>query len=234
MFFILIRSNRIGSHYIEIAKKDMGNLIQHLPNADLAYLRQGTQHFDDYVFAVEWAQKYAYWNRFLMIEAMAQALRATKRLPPFSVDMGFHDKDSVVVDCHHNYISREKILNTQSGKHEEVFLTRKGATSARAGQLALIPGSMGARSFIVRGKGSEHSYCSCSHGAGRRYSRGESTRRFTLEDHIASTEGIACRKDKDVIDETPLSYKNIDDVMAAQSDLVDIVHVLKQKVCVKG
>lgn len=130
--------NKIGSMYIEIAKKDMGSLIQNLPNADLAYLRKGTQHFDDYCFAVDWAQRYAHWNRYLMIESIANALRATKRLPPFTVDLSFGQSDSVVVDCHHNYITKQMILNTETGKQDEVLLTRKGATSARKGELGVI------------------------------------------------------------------------------------------------
>ena len=132
------------------------------------------------------------------------------------------------VNCHHNYVQRERHFG------EEVFVTRKGAVSARAGQLGIIPGSMGARSFIVRGKGEPESFESCSHGAGRTMSRGDAKRLFTLADHRAATEGVECRKDKDVLDETPAAYKDIDAVMAAQADLVDIVHTLKQVVCVKG
>jgi tRNA-splicing ligase RtcB len=132
------------------------------------------------------------------------------------------------VNCHHNYVSREKHFG------KDVFVTRKGAVKAGLGDLGIIPGSMGARSFIVRGKGNPDSFCSCSHGAGRAMSRNEANRRFSIEDHVAATAGIECRKDAGVIDETPMAYKDIDAVMAAQSDLVEIVHTLRQVVCVKG
>jgi len=132
------------------------------------------------------------------------------------------------VNCHHNYVQKERHFG------EDVYVTRKGAVSARMGELGIIPGSMGACSYIVRGKGHPESFASCSHGAGRRMSRGEARRSFTLEDHRAATEGVECRKDAGVIDETPGAYKDIDAVMAAQSDLVDVVHTLKQVVCVKG
>jgi tRNA-splicing ligase RtcB len=132
------------------------------------------------------------------------------------------------VNCHHNYVQKE----THFG--QEVYLTRKGAVSAKKGQLGIIPGSMGARSYIVRGKGNPESFESCSHGAGRVMSRGDAKRQFTLADHRAATEGVECRKDKDVLDETPAAYKDIDAVMAAQADLVEVVHTLKQVVCVKG
>jgi tRNA-splicing ligase RtcB len=132
------------------------------------------------------------------------------------------------VNCHHNYVSWENHFR------ENVLVTRKGAVRARKGDLGIIPGSMGAKSFIVCGKGHAESFCSCSHGAGRKMSRGQANKTFTLEDHAKATEGVECRKDAGVIDETPGAYKSIDDVMAAQSDLVDIVHTLKQVVCVKG
>jgi tRNA-splicing ligase RtcB len=132
------------------------------------------------------------------------------------------------VNCHHNYVSKEHHFG------QDVCVTRKGAVSAKAGQLGIIPGSMGARSYIVSGKGNPESFESCSHGAGRVMSRGEAKRSFTLADHRAATVGVECRKDKDVIDETPAAYKDIDAVMEAQRDLVDVVHTLKQVVCVKG
>jgi tRNA-splicing ligase RtcB len=132
------------------------------------------------------------------------------------------------VNCHHNYVQREHHFG------RDVFVTRKGAVSARQGELGIIPGSMGARSYIVRGKGNPESFHSCSHGAGRVMSRSEAKRRFTLADHRAATEGVECRKDRNVIDETPMAYKDIDAVMEAQKDLVEVVYTLKQVVCVKG
>jgi tRNA-splicing ligase RtcB len=156
-----------------------------------------------------------------MMRAALRALAATPGLPPFAARLE-------AVNCHHNYISRE------SHYGRDLWVTRKGAVRAGAGELGIIPGSMGARSFIVRGKGNAESFCSCSHGAGRAMSRTEARRRFTLADHAAATAGVECRKDADVIDETPAAYKDIDAVMAAQADLVEVVHTLKQVVCVKG
>jgi tRNA-splicing ligase RtcB len=213
--------NKIGSYFIELAKKDMEQHIANLPDADLAYFEEGAEHFDDYVRAVSWAQAYATKNRELMMDAVVAAARTTPQLPPFTAD-------AMVVNCHHNYVRREEHLGAQ------VWLTRKGAVRAGLGDLGIIPGSMGARSYIVRGRGSKESFESCSHGAGRAMSRGEAKRRFTLADHAAATAGVECRKDADVIDETPAAYKDIDAVMAAQSDLVEVVHTLKQVVCVKG
>ncbi|KEG15296.1 tRNA-splicing ligase RtcB [Trypanosoma grayi] len=213
--------NRIGTIFIELAKKDMGNHIANLPSAELSYLREGSPHFDQYVKAVDWAQRYAKWNRELMLQSVLQAMRNHIQ-KPFTVD-------KMAINCHHNYVERVEL-----SPKNHVWLTRKGATSARAGELAVIPGSMGAKSYIVRGKGNPLSYASCSHGAGRLYSRGEAKRRFTLEDHEAATVDVECRKDADVLDETPLAYKKIDDVMRAQSDLVEIVCALKQLLCVKG
>ena len=132
------------------------------------------------------------------------------------------------VNCHHNYVQRE----THFG--EPVLVTRKGAVSAQKGQMGIIPGSMGAKSFIVRGLGNEESFCSCSHGAGRTMSRTAAKKRFTVADQIRATEHVECRKDSEVIDEIPMAYKDIDAVMAAQSSLVEIVHTLRQVVCVKG
>jgi tRNA-splicing ligase RtcB len=213
--------NRIGTHFIELAKKDMGRSVANLPDRDLAYFEEGAAHFDDYCFAVEWAQRFAATNRALMMDAVVAAARATGGLPEFSAD-------ALVVDCHHNYVRRERHLDV------DVWVTRKGAVRAGAAELGIIPGSMGARSFIVRGKGNAESFESCSHGAGRAMSRGEAKRRFTLADHAAATAGVECRKDADVLDETPGAYKSIDAVMEAQRDLVDVVHALKQVVCVKG
>ncbi|RKG78348.1 RtcB family protein [Corallococcus terminator] len=213
--------NRIGSHFIELAKKDMQRFFIHLPDADLAYLPEGTEHFDDYVFAVSWAQDFAKMNRELMLHSAVQALKASGELPAFELSES-------AVNCHHNYISRENHF----GKN--CFVTRKGAVRAREGDMGIIPGSMGARSYIVRGKGNADAFHSCSHGAGRVMSRAAAKKSFTLEDHAKATEGVECRKDVDVIDETPAAYKPIDAVMAAQADLVEVVHTLKQVVCVKG
>ncbi len=213
--------NRIGSHFIELAKEEMRRFFIHLPDADLAYLPEGTEHFQDYVNAVSWAQEYAALNRELMLGSVVQALKASGALPAFELT-------DAAVNCHHNYISREKHFG------KSCLVTRKGAVRAREGDLGIIPGSMGARSYIVRGKGNADAFDSCSHGAGRVMSREAAKKRFTLEDHVKATAGIECRKDADVIDETPGAYKPIDAVMAAQADLVDVVHTLRQVVCVKG
>jgi tRNA-splicing ligase RtcB len=211
--------NRIGTYFIELAKRDMMRAVKNLPDKDLAYLVEGSRHFADYVEAVEWAQRYAMTNRQLMMNAVLDA--AHNQLPPFT--LGEH-----AVNCHHNYVAREHHFG------EDVFVTRKGAVRAGIGELGIIPGSMGTRSYIVRGKGNRESFCSCSHGAGRAMSRGEAKRRFTIEDHAKATAGIECRKDESVIDETPMAYKPIDKVMAAQADLVEVVHELRQVVVVNG
>jgi tRNA-splicing ligase RtcB len=213
--------NRIGQFFIELAKQDMRKFMINLPDQDLAYLPEGTDHFNDYVKAVHWAQNYAMKNRELMMGSILDALRTSGELPPF-------EADQEVVNCHHNYVAVEEHYG------ERVFVTRKGAVRAGKNDLGIIPGSMGAKSFIVRGKGNPESFESCSHGAGRAMSRSEAKRRFTLDDHARATEGIECRKDAEVIDETPAAYKSIDDVMKAQEDLVDVVHTLKQVVVVKG
>ena len=213
--------NRIGTYFIALARDDMRRQQVNLPDRDLAYLREGSEHFADYVEAVNWAQDFARENRELMMAAVVRAVGSVEGVRPFLAEVE-------VVNCHHNYVAREQ----HYGK--DVLVTRKGAVRARLGDLGIIPGSMGARSYIVRGKGNPESFHSCSHGAGRAMSRGEATRRFTLADHIAATAGVECRKDKGVIDETPAAYKPIDAVMAAQADLVEIVHTLRQVVCVKG
>ncbi|MCA8976179.1 MAG: RtcB family protein, partial [Planctomycetes bacterium] len=213
--------NRIGTHFIGLAKKDMQRHLQALPDQDLAYFTEGAEHFDDYVHAVGWAQRYARTNRDLMMAAILEALSRHGKLPKFS-------HGEVAVNCHHNYVQQEEHFGAT------VFVTRKGAVRAGAGDLGIIPGSMGARSFIVRGKGNPDSFCSCSHGAGRVMSRNEARRRFTVDDHVAATAGVECRKDEAVLDETPMAYKDIEAVMKAQSDLVEIVHTLRQVVCVKG
>jgi len=213
--------NRMGSYFIELAKKDMGSLLGNLPDRDLAYLQEGTEHFDDYVEAVEWAQDFARTNRDLMMEQIIEAVRNSGQVRPFQAQVQ-------AINCHHNYVARENHYG------RDILVTRKGAVRARQGDLGIIPGSMGARSYIVRGKGNPESFMSCSHGAGRVMSRSEAKRRFTIEDHKRMTEGVECRKDADVIDETPAAYKSIEAVMAAQSDLVEVVHTLRQVVCVKG
>jgi len=211
--------NAIGTYFIELAKKDALKNNVHLPDADLAYFPEGAQHFDDYVEAVGWAQDYARANREEMMDLVLEAMR--RHLPAFEVT-------GAAVNCHHNYVERERHFG------EEVWLTRKGAIRARAGELGIIPGSMGARSYIVRGKGAAESFHSCAHGAGRKMSRNAAQKAFSLEDLRTQTEGVVCRKDKGVLDEIPGAYKNIDEVMANQSDLVEVVHTLKQVLCVKG
>ena len=213
--------NRIGSHFIALAKKEMERWFIQLPDRDLAYLPEGSQAFDDYVEAVGWAQDYAAKNRELMLAATLRALGAWGKLPAFSVT-------EEAVNCHHNYVAREKHFG------DSVIVTRKGAVRAGEGDLGIIPGSMGACSYIVRGKGHPDSFSSCSHGAGRAMTRTAAKKQFTLEDHARATAGIECRKDAGVIDETPMAYKSIDAVMEAQRDLVDVVHRLRQVVCVKG
>ncbi|MFM8333568.1 MAG: RtcB family protein [Candidatus Methylumidiphilus sp.] len=212
--------NAIGCLFIELAKQDMRRYFINMPDTDLAYFPQQTEHFDDYVQAVGWAQDYARHNRALMMRNVVEAVRGIMA-KPFVAEVE-------AVNCHHNYVQRENHF----GKN--IWVTRKGAVSARLGELGIIPGSMGARSYIVRGKGEEQSFCSCSHGAGRVMSRSEAKRRFTVDDQKQATEGVECRKDASVIDEIPLAYKDIDAVMRAQADLVEIVHTLKQVVCVKG
>jgi tRNA-splicing ligase RtcB len=213
--------NRIGTFFIELARRDMRQHIKDLPDRDLAYFKEGSEHFDDYVDAVHWAQEFAMCNRKLMMEELIDAARASGELPPFTLT-------ETAVNCHHNYVAREEHYGAQ------VFITRKGAVRAGKGDMGIIPGSMGARSYIVRGLGNDESFHSCSHGAGRLMSRNEAKRRFSLADHIKATAGVECPKDSDVIDETPMAYKPIDDVMNAQKDLVEIVHTLRQVVCVKG
>ena len=213
--------NRIGSHFIALAKKDMSRHIHNLPDVNLAYFKEGSEHFDDYVEAVQWAQSFARHNRELMMKAVLDAVRKMKGIRSFQTA-------KEAVNCHHNYVSQE----FHYGK--SVFVTRKGAVRAGKDELGIIPGSMGARSYIVRGKGNPDSFCSCSHGAGRVMSRTQAKKQFTLDDHREATAGVECRKDKNVIDETPAAYKDIDKVMEAQDDLVEVVHTLKQVVCVKG
>ncbi|MBK6982848.1 MAG: RtcB family protein [Betaproteobacteria bacterium] len=211
--------NAMGRYFIERARREAERLDRRLPDRDLAWLDQGTPLFDDYVEAVGWAQDYALANRREMMRLVVEALR--RHLPAFTVE-------GEAINCHHNYVARERHLG------EDLFITRKGAIRAGAGELGIIPGSMGARSFVVRGLGNEASFCSCSHGAGRRMSRTEAKRRFSRDDLERQTAGVECRKDGGVIDEIPAAYKDIDEVMAQQADLVEVVHTLKQVVCVKG
>ncbi|MDM8559549.1 RtcB family protein [Candidatus Parabeggiatoa sp. HSG14] len=211
--------NVIGRYFINLAKKDMEKHIAQLPHRDLAYFSEGATHFDDYVDAVQWAQDYAMWNRREMMRLIIDTLR--KPLPPFEVT-------KEAINCHHNYVSVEEHFG------EQVFLTRKGAISATDGELGIIPGSMGAKSYIVKGMGNPESFCSCSHGAGRKMSRTAAKRNFNSNDVEIQTQGVECRKDKGIIDEIPGAYKSIEEVMTNQNDLVETVHILKQVVCVKG
>jgi len=211
--------NAIGTYFIELARKDCEQNQIQLPDRNLAYLPEGAAHFNDYVEAVGWAQDYARANRAEMMDLVLEALR--RHLPAFEVT-------SEAVNCHHNYVEKERHYG------EDVWLTRKGAIRARAGDLGIIPGSMGARSYIVRGKGSAESFDSCAHGAGRRMSRTQAEKRFSVDDLVEQTKDVVCRKDKGVLDEIPGAYKDIDEVMANQSDLVEVVHTLKQVLCVKG
>jgi tRNA-splicing ligase RtcB len=212
--------NAIGTMFIELARQDAIRHEVNLPDRDLAYFEEGSRYFGDYVHAVGWAQRYAELNREVMMRRVIEAARGALRRS--------FQSHVEAVNCHHNYVQQEHHFG------RDVYVTRKGAVSAKLGELGIIPGSMGVRSYIVRGRGNPESFESCSHGAGRAMSRGQARRRFTLADHRAATEGVECRKDKDVIDETPAAYKDIDAVMAAQADLVEIVHTLKQVVCVKG
>lgn len=212
--------NRIGRHFIELAKRDMEKWFINIPDKDLAYFPEGTDHFDDYVEAVEWAQDFAFSNRQVMMQNVIHAMREVLPVP--------FEAEVEAVNCHHNYVSRENHFG------ENIFVTRKGAVRARKGDMGIIPGSMGTRSYIVRGLGNEDSFCSCSHGAGRVMSRTEAKKRVSMEEHLEAVKDVECRKDAAVIDETPAAYKPIDQVMDAQKDLVEVVHTLRQIVCVKG
>jgi tRNA-splicing ligase RtcB len=211
--------NVMGRYFIAAAQKDMRRHVANLPDKDLAYFSEGSEHFDDYVEAVNWAQDYALANRREMMRLILDVLK--RELPAFELD-------SEAINCHHNYVAQEEHFGAN------VFVTRKGAISARLGELGIIPGSMGAKSYIVRGLGNAESLCSCSHGAGRRMSRTQAKRKFSRVDLENQTRGVECRKDGGVLDEIPGAYKDIDEVMANQSDLVEVVHTLKQVLCVKG
>jgi tRNA-splicing ligase RtcB (3'-phosphate/5'-hydroxy nucleic acid ligase) len=213
--------NRMGTFFIRLARERMGKEVRKLPDPNLAWFEEGTRAFRDYMEAVEWAQQFALINRELMMRLILEAVARVPGIPSFQ-------EEGLKVNCHHNYVSRE----FHYGKL--VYLTRKGAIRAGSDDLGIIPGSMGAKSYIVRGLGNRESFNSCSHGAGRICSRNEAIKRFTLEEHKAATIGVECRKDKGVLDETPMAYKSIEAVMEAQKDLAAIVHTLKQLVCVKG
>ena len=213
--------NLIGSYFIELAREELAKRVLgfHVPDKDLAFFMEGEPLFDDYVEAVSWAQDYARHNREAMMARVLAEMR--HRLPKFQLE-------KLAVNCHHNYVQKE----THGG--EELLVTRKGAVSARAGELGIIPGSMGTRSYIVRGKGNADSFHSCSHGAGRVMSRTRARAEITLAQHREATAHVECRKDAAVVDESPAAYKSIDAVMAAQSDLVEVVHTLRQVICIKG
>lgn len=211
--------NVIGTYFIELAKKEAQHRFGHVPDKDLSYFAEGSASFNDYVEAVEWAQNYAFENRREMMRLILEAIRPL--LPPFQMT-------KEAINCHHNYVSRENHFG------EDLLITRKGAIRAGQDELGIIPGSMGAHSYIVKGKANPESFCSCSHGAGRKMSRNKAKLLFSQDDLIQQTQGIECRKDAGVIDEIPSAYKDIDQVMANQSDLIEIVHTLKQILCIKG
>jgi len=212
--------NTIGETAITTARELALQADIRLPDRDLAWLAEETPEFEEYVEGLLWAQEYAALNRDVMLHNVLHALEGSLGR---AVACG-----EQAVNCHHNYASLEEHFGRR------MWITRKGAVSARAGELGIIPGSMGARSYIVRGKGNAAAYCSCSHGAGRRLSRGAAKRAYNVHDLRRETAGVECRKDSGVIDEIPGAYKDIDAVMAAQTELVEIVAVLKQVVCVKG
>jgi tRNA-splicing ligase RtcB len=212
--------NMIGMYFIEKAKRRMEQYFISLPDGDLAYFPEDTDEFNEYVEAVGWAQNYALENRRMMMQLVIAALR--RHIPiEFTITQE-------AINCHHNYVEKENHFG------RNLWVTRKGAIRAREGDLGIIPGSMGQRSYIVRGKGNPESYCSCSHGAGRKMSRSKARKVFTIADLKEQTAGVECLKTDAVLDEIPGAYKNIDDVMNNQKDLVEIVHTLKQVLCVKG
>ena len=211
--------NQIGQYFIQLARKEMERHQINLPDKDLGYLKEGSDYFDDYVEAVAWAQEYALSNREHMMNIVLKILH--KYLPPFAVT-------KEAINCHHNFVQQE----LHDG--HQVWVTRKGAIRARSGELGIIPGSMGAKSYIIKGKGNPESFCSCAHGAGRNLSRTAAKKAFTVSDLKAQTQGVECRKDKGVLDEIPGAYKDIDKVMTMQNDLIEVVHTLKQIVNIKG
>jgi tRNA-splicing ligase RtcB len=212
--------NLIGRTFIELAQKDMQRYFINLPDKDMGYLPEGSGHFIPYIKAVHWAQMFANYNRMVMMSNLTDAVKASLKRE--------FETQIVSVNCHHNYVSFEKHFD------ENVIVTRKGAVSAKKDELGIIPGSMGAKSFIVRGLGNPDSFHSCSHGAGRVMSRTKAKALVNVDDHISALSNVECRKDSSTLDETPSAYKDIDAVMAAQSDLVEIVYTLKQVLCIKG
>lgn len=214
----------LAEQHIDKARDLMKEYFISLPDPDLAYLVQNTEPFKHYIADLLWCQDYAKQNRN---EMMLRVLKDVS-FHVYGEERRYDHLVSERVDCHHNFTQKENHYD------KNIWVTRKGAVSAREGQMGIIPGSMGTKSYIVRGKGNMESFCSCSHGAGRSMSRNQARKRFTLEDHLTATAGVECRKDESVIDETPMAYKDIDMVMAAQSDLVEIVYTLKQLLCVKG
>ena len=212
--------NRIGTYFISLAKQDMEKYFINLPDKDLAYIPEDSLYFWDYFRALLWAQKYAKINREIMMKRAIKALRESVKIPFEIIDKA--------INCHHNYVTKETHYN------KDFWVTRKGAVRAEKGDLGIIPGSMGAKSFIVRGKGNTDSLQSCSHGAGRMMSRNEAKRTFKEEDVEKQTKGVECKKDASVIDEIPKAYKPIEKVMAAQADLIEVVAELRQIVCIKG
>lgn len=212
----------VAERHMDKAKDLMKQMFINLPDPDLAYFAQGTQEFQNYLADVEWCQEYAAQNRREMMARVLKDLSYAVHGEPDAINV------DMKVNCHHNYIAKENHYG------ENVLITRKGAVRARTDDLGIIPGSMGTRSYIVRGLGNQESFCSCSHGAGRRMSRGEAKRRFSVSDLQQQTAGIECRKDEGVLDEIPGAYKDIDEVMANQTDLVEVVAQLRQIMCIKG
>ena len=212
--------NRIGNYFISLAKKEMQKYFINLPDEDLAYIPENSLYFWDYVRALLWAQKYAKINREIMMDKVIKAVRTSLNIPFQIIDKA--------INCHHNYVVQETHYD------KSFWITRKGAVKAGKEDLGIIPGSMGAKSFIVRGKGNIDSLTSCSHGAGRLMSRNKAKKSFTEKDIKEQTKGVECRKDPAIVDEIPKAYKPIEKVMAAQSDLIEVVAELKQIICIKG
>lgn|SRR3989338_4393002 len=213
--------NVIGTYFIEKAKQEMRKWYINLPDQDLSYLPEGSKYFDDYIEAMFWAQDFALWNRKLMMKRMIDAVSRSLSGKKINAEIQ-------AVNCHHNYVARENHFG------RNVFITRKGAIRAREGDMGVIPGCMGGKSYIVCGKGNPESFHSCSHGAGRLMSRTQAKHKFTLDDHIKALKGVEARLDEDILDETPGAYKNIEDVMRSQKDLVEVVHILQEILNVKG
>jgi tRNA-splicing ligase RtcB (3'-phosphate/5'-hydroxy nucleic acid ligase) len=206
------------------AKRGMGKRLAELPDADLAWLEEGTSDYERYNADREWCQAYARENRAIMTSHLLRQL---------AFALGFRDDVSrlgitLSVDCHHNYVEEEIHFG------EKLLVTRKGAIRAGVGDLGIIPGSMGTATYVVRGLGNPESFSSAPHGAGRKMSRSEARRRFTAEDLVCQTEGVECRKDARVVDEIPSAYKPIEEVMEKSRDLVEVVAGLRQIICVKG